>query len=175
MAPGQTHVHRIKFTPNRILNGEEQNNNNGNIKGLTVYTMMVISGVPCDNNSTTTVSTSDGKIDFVSRKSYRFKTILDDCVRLTAANNLSVIPAAQEYVMNVESGAATFSKVYSFNVNNDLFHDFIEMRSEASVPMRSHGDLAGTVVISNPNSGRVRRVGTRAPRFWRTFLERSGF
>ena len=112
MAPGQTHIHRIKFTPNRVLSGEEQNNNNGNIKGLTVYTMMVISGVPCDNNSTTDVSTSDGKIDFVTRKSYRFKTILDDCVKLTAANNLPIISAAQESVMNVDSGAAvTFSKV----------------------------------------------------------------
>ena len=112
MAPGQTHVHRFKFTPNRVLLGEEEQINNGNIKGLTIYTMMVISGVPCDNNATTDVSTSDGKIDFVTRKSYRFKTILDDCVRLTAANNLSIIPAAQESVMNVESGAAvTFSKV----------------------------------------------------------------
>ena len=146
MAPGQTHVHRIKFTPNRILNGEEQNNNNGNIKGLTVYTMLVISGVPCDNNTTTDVSTSDGKIDFVTRKSYCFKTILDDCVRLTAVNNLSVIPAAQESVMNV---------------------DFTEMRSEAPVPTRSHGDLAGTVVISNPKTGRAERWEVSDPDYVR--------
>ena len=74
--------------------------------------MMVISGVPCDNNATTDVSTSDGKIDFVTRKSYRFKTILDDCVKLTSVNNLPIIATAQEAVMNVDSGAAvTFSKV----------------------------------------------------------------
>ena len=106
MAPGQTHVHRFKFT------GEEQSNSCGNIKGLTMYTMMVISGVSCDNNATTDVSISDIKIDYVTRKSYRFKTILDDCLRLTSINNLPVISAAQEAVMNVDTGAATtFSKV----------------------------------------------------------------
>ena len=47
MAPGQTHVHRFKFTLNRVISGEEQQNSCGNIKGLTIYTMMVICGVPC--------------------------------------------------------------------------------------------------------------------------------
>ena len=37
MAPGQTHVHRIKLQPNRVLAGEEQINSNGNIKGFTIY------------------------------------------------------------------------------------------------------------------------------------------
>ena len=74
--------------------------------------MMVISGVPCDNNATTDVSTSDRKIDYVTRKSYHFKTILDDCSHLTSVNNLPVICAAQEAVMNVDTGAATtYSKV----------------------------------------------------------------
>ena len=40
------------------------------------------------------------------------------------------------------------------------------MRSEAPVPTRSHGDLAGTVVISNPKTGRARAVGTRVLVFW---------
>ena len=111
MAPGQTHVHRIEFTPNRVLLGEEQNNNNGNIKGLTIYTMMVIVGTPCDDNAST-VSTGDARIDYVTRKSYRFKTVLDDCVKMNTVNNLAVIAAASENVMNVDAGAAvTFSKV----------------------------------------------------------------
>ena len=37
------------------------------------------------------------------------------------------------------------------------------MRSEAPVPTRSHGDLAGTVVYSNPNSGRARAGGGQSP------------
>ena len=75
MAPGQTHAHRIKFRPSRVLNGEEEVNSNGNIKGFTVYTMMVKYGIPCGNNSTV-VTTCDGKIDWVTRKSYRYKSIL---------------------------------------------------------------------------------------------------
>ena len=74
--------------------------------------MLVISGVPCDNNVTTDVSTSDGKINYVTRKSYRFKTILDDCLRLTSVNKCPAISAAQEAVMNVDTGTATtYSKV----------------------------------------------------------------
>ena len=73
--------------------------------------MMVISGVPCDNNATTDVSTSDRKIDYVTRKSYHFKTILDDCLRLTSVKKLPVISAAQEAVMRVDADAAiTYSK-----------------------------------------------------------------
>ena len=42
MAPGQIHIHRVKFTLNRVLNGEEEVNSNGNIKGFTIYTLMVM-------------------------------------------------------------------------------------------------------------------------------------
>ena len=76
------------------------------LKGLTCYQMMVISGSPCDNNSTT-VSTADAKIDYVSKKVYRFKNIVDDSIKLTAANNITAITAATENVMNVDTGAAT--------------------------------------------------------------------
>ena len=34
MSPGQTHVHRFKYSPNRVLAGEEYTNSSGNIKGL---------------------------------------------------------------------------------------------------------------------------------------------
>ena len=73
--------------------------------------MMVISGVPCDNNAGT-VSTNDGIIDWVTRKSYRFKTIATTSNVLNVANNLTTLTAANENTMNVESGGAvTFSKV----------------------------------------------------------------
>ena len=111
MAPGQTHVHRVKFSPNKVLLGERYNYANANIKGLTIYTMLVISGCPVDNQSTT-ISTSDAKIDFVTRKSYRFKCVLDFSQKLTAVNNLTTLTVANENTMNVETGGAvTFSKV----------------------------------------------------------------
>ena len=78
MAPGETHFHQIKFQPNKVLLGERYNYATVNIKGLTVYTMPVIYGCPVNNNAPTgyTVSTSDAKVNFVTRKSYRYKEIL---------------------------------------------------------------------------------------------------
>ena len=74
--------------------------------------MMVKCCVPSDNNATTNVSTSHRKIEYVTRNSYHFKTILDDFLHLTSVNNLPVICAAQEAVMNVDTGAATtYSKL----------------------------------------------------------------
>ena len=74
MAPGNTHVHR-------------------NIKGFTIYTMMVISGTPVDNTAGT-VSTSDARIDYFLRKSYRFLSMLAFSNVLTTANNLPVLTQA---------------------------------------------------------------------------------
>ena len=72
---------------------------------------MVVVGTPCDDNAST-VSTGDVKIDYVARKSYHFKTILDDCLKMNSVNNLPVFAAASENVMIVDTGAAvTFSKV----------------------------------------------------------------
>ena len=105
LAPGQTHVHRIKFTPNRVLNGEEEVNSNGNIRGFTIYTMMVIYGTPCDNNAST-VSTCDSKISWVTRKLYRFKSVLASSNKLDVANNLAVLTRATENQMNVDSATA---------------------------------------------------------------------
>ena len=105
MAPGQTHVQQIKFKPNIVLAGEEELNSNGNIKGFTVYTMMVIYGTPCDNNIST-VSTCDSKISWVTRKSYRFKSILASSNKLDVANNLAVLTRATENQMNVDSATA---------------------------------------------------------------------
>ena len=104
MAPGQTHVHPFKFKPNKVLAGEEYNNSSANIKGFTVYTMMVISGVPCDNNAGT-ASTSSGQIDYVTRKSYRFKTIATASNVLNVANNLTTLTAVNQNVMNVDTDA----------------------------------------------------------------------
>ena len=104
MAPGQTHVHRIKFTPNRVLLGEEYNNTTANFKGFTIYTMMVVSGTPVDNNASTgyVVSTADAKVDYVTRKSYTYKNNLDFLNKLTATNNLTTLTQANEHTMSVD-------------------------------------------------------------------------
>ena len=73
--------------------------------------MMVISGVPVDNNATT-CSTSNAKIDFVTRKLYRFKAIAPTSTNLNSVNNLAVLTAATENTMNVDTGTSiTYSAV----------------------------------------------------------------
>ena len=67
--------------------------------------MMVIYGTPCDNNAST-VSTCDSKISWVTRKSYRFKSILASSNKLDSVNNLPVLTRATENQMNVDAGTA---------------------------------------------------------------------
>ena len=105
LASGQTHVHKIKFSPNKVLSGEAINSNTGNIKGLACYIIMVIQGIPV-NNGAQFVSTSDCRVDFITRKVHRFKTLLDNCAKMTATNNLAVLTQATENTMNVDTATA---------------------------------------------------------------------
>jgi hypothetical protein len=104
MAPGQTHVHRDKFQPNKVLLSEQYNYSTANIEGLTVYTILIIYGCPIDNNVTTgyVISTSNAKIDFVTRKSYMYKNNLDFSSKLASANNLTQLTQANEHTMSVD-------------------------------------------------------------------------
>ena len=40
MAEGQTYVHRIKFSPNKVLSKELDITSTANIRGLTVYQLI---------------------------------------------------------------------------------------------------------------------------------------
>ena len=75
-----------------------------NFKGYTIYTMMVISRTPVNNNASTgyAVSSCDAKLDFVTRKSYIFKNNLDFSNKLAAANNLTTLTQVNEHAKNVD-------------------------------------------------------------------------
>ena len=66
--------------------------------------MMVISGVPRDDNAGK-VSTTNGRIDYVTRKSYRFKTVATASNVLNSTNNLITLTAANQNTMNVDTDA----------------------------------------------------------------------
>ena len=67
MSEGQTHVHIIKFTPNKVLNKELDIISTANIKGLTLYQMIICHGTPSDPSSNA-VTSCDGKLDWVVEK-----------------------------------------------------------------------------------------------------------
>ena len=72
MAEGQTHVHRIKFTPNKVVNKELDIISSANLKGLTLYQLIICHGTPSDPNSNA-VTTCNGKIEYVVKKQYSYK------------------------------------------------------------------------------------------------------
>ena len=74
--------------------------------------MMAVVGAPVDKGGTV-ISTCDAKIDFFTRKSYWFKSLLDFSNKLTPANNLTVLTPVTENQMNVDTSAAViFIKAY---------------------------------------------------------------
>ena len=67
--------------------------------------MLVISGFPV-NNATAPVLKNECKIDYVSRKVYCFKTMLDDYNKMISKNNITALAQAYQNFMNVNSGIA---------------------------------------------------------------------
>lgn len=99
LAPGQMHVHRVKYSPNKILTNELLSQ--GNVvyfKGLSLNHMMVQYGQPVLDNSGG-VTTEATKILCVSKWSYEFTflpnnmttTVITNTLGLTAGANLEDI------------------------------------------------------------------------------------
>ena len=63
LAEGQTHVHRINFKPNKYMSKEIEILDNANIRGLTMYQLIVCYACPSDPRSNA-VTTSNCKIDW---------------------------------------------------------------------------------------------------------------
>ena len=101
MAEGQTHVHRIKFTPNKILNKEIDIISSANVKGLTLYQMIISHGTPSDPNSNA-VTTCPGKLDYVVKKQYGYKWNAQIVSNVYGNNNLPI--TAGQHTMDIGSG-----------------------------------------------------------------------
>ena len=102
MSEGQSHVHRIKFTPNKVLNREVELLSNGNIRGLTLYQMVIVHGTPSDPSSNA-VTLCPGKIDYVSKRQYSYKWSQDISVNYYG-NNLLPTTTGQ-HTMDIGAGA----------------------------------------------------------------------
>jgi len=101
---GGCHNHRIHYEPNRLISREVINDNNQNIKGLTMYSMAVIYGAPDNNLTGTTVTSGSAVVDFVQTKQYKWTYMTDAVTNNNYTNNLAVV--ATEYIMQDESGTA---------------------------------------------------------------------
>ena len=102
MTEGQTHVHRIKFNPNRVMNKELDIISNAQIKGLTLYQMIISHGTPSDPNSNA-VTTCPGKLDYVVKTQFGYKWNLQYVTLMNGNNNLPV--TAGQHTMDIGAGA----------------------------------------------------------------------
>lgn len=108
LGQGQSHTHRIKYTPNRLVDGELINYNTNGLKQLTCFTMAVAYGMPYNDSTTKSqVSTGATAIDFVVRKQYQYTWQQDLDTTFSVSNNLVTSFTVGEDIMNEATGTAT--------------------------------------------------------------------
>lgn len=106
MSQGQSHVHRIKFSPNKVLNAEMTQYTTGSFKGLTCFQMIVAYGMPYNDVTTKTqVSTGSVALDVVVRKQYRYTFIDDVTTNYYVVNSLPGAFTVNENIMDIGTGA----------------------------------------------------------------------
>lgn len=97
LMPGDVHVHRYKFTPNRMLDAQFfQYNSFQSISYLTHHVMCVMHGEPSNTaGADNTVTTANGKIDVVVTEQTTFSYVSGQLHQVNVSNNLAA-PAIVE-------------------------------------------------------------------------------
>nr|WAE42482.1 MAG: capsid protein [Cressdnaviricota sp.] len=111
LGQGESHSHKVYFSPNRQIDKEYINNEAQGIKGLTCFTSLVAYGAPYNDATTkTSVSTGQVTLDVVYRKQYKYSFIADSTTTWFKTNNLTTF-AVGESIMDPGTGAAVASDV----------------------------------------------------------------
>lgn len=112
MGQGQCHTHRIKFSPNKQIDGEYIKYNTNGFKGLTCHQMVVQHGLPYNDVTTKTqVSLGSTAIDYVFKKQYQFTWINDQDTTYSTTQSLPTSFTVNEDIMNEATGTATVDTV----------------------------------------------------------------
>lgn len=109
LAQGVTHQHSVHYSPNRACTAGEFQYNSA-LSNLTVYTMIVFHGVPCNDSTTktsATVTTGEVDLDIVTCKEMVFKTISGSATTVSIQSNLPTSFPVGESILNVGTGTAT--------------------------------------------------------------------
>jgi hypothetical protein len=108
MGQGQCHTHRVKYSPNRIIDGEYIQYNTNGFKNLSCYTMVVQHGMPYNDVTTKTqVSLGSTALDFVFKKQYSYTWMEDKDTTYGTINSLPTAFTVNENIMNEATGTAT--------------------------------------------------------------------
>lgn len=106
LSQGQSHTHRVHYSPNRAIDGEYIQYNSGSFKGLTCFTMIVLHGYP-ENDSTTKTQVSTGQcdVDVIIRKQYKYTWLNDQDTTFSMTNNLPANFTVGESIVNIGAGS----------------------------------------------------------------------
>lgn len=106
---GGTHRHVITWRPNKILHNEVLNSsvytagnaNQGGVKDITVFTLIVIHGQPAhDSTTNTSVTISASALDVCHKTSMRYRYLQEVASDWTRVNNLGTSFAVGAQVVN---------------------------------------------------------------------------
>ena len=103
---GKNHVHRVRYTPNRVMSQEVQMQGEYSMAKFTCYTI-VAHGLPSnDITSKAAVSTLMGavKLDIITKCQYPYTYVAGTMTPITYTNHLAALPNGQD-IVNVGSGA----------------------------------------------------------------------
>lgn len=108
--PGACHIHRVRVTPNKVMDREKIYNTAtyGLWKDVSAAQMFVVHGMP-DNDSTTKTSVSTGNcaIDIVFKKEYRYSYLQDNDSNFYATNSLPTTYGVAEEAIIEATGAVS--------------------------------------------------------------------
>lgn len=112
LSPGQTHVHRVNYQVNKILNKERIVTSDlaGPVGDITMYTFIIIHGTPAHEVAAeNTVSLSLAKIDYVFMESFTYRAMLVNSIYGTITNSLPVLTAGEQWTTDNPTDTANAS------------------------------------------------------------------
>lgn len=108
LAGGAFHEHTVQYDCNYILDGELQASIDNGIKDLTVWSLIVHSGLPSNDQTTkSTLSIGAGALDLVQSMEYTYTYQGASNVRFWTNDTLTKTFAAGEYIVSEGANVAT--------------------------------------------------------------------
>lgn len=100
LSQGATHRHSVILKPNFLADTALLNSMNGDIAGVTVYTLIVAYGQPVSVTAegSTAVSTASGNLDIVKGVRYKFSWVQNNTNNYYAVDNLNTLIGLEEIV-----------------------------------------------------------------------------
>lgn len=100
LGPGQTHRHRVTFAPNKLMSQELDYPGGGNIKGLTIFTMVVFHGAPITTSTNQDVCSSASiELLTITTRTLTSRYILDNTHTASVNNVLTSTLVGVETLM----------------------------------------------------------------------------